>query len=309
MHPFWRHADYVSLTMEFRCNLACTHCMIEGTMDWLQPQGLAQFEQVLAARERQGWTGLILTGSEITLLKDLPRLAERARAAGFHHVRIQTHGMHLDKPGFLARLVSAGVDEFFVSVAAGRAETHDRITKVPGSFARTLAGLEALEAHDVISLTNTVLTTECYRELPQMVQALGHLRRLRQMEFWNFFPMREADDKGLIVPLAALLPPLRQAAHLAMAAGRRVEIKNVPVCALGEDGGLVANGQPQLFIDPRFWDQFARNGFHQCRHRSVCAAQHCLGLTTAYIASYGPEEALLAPLPPCASPQLQQVSA
>ena len=31
------HADYVSLTMEFRCNLACVHCMIEGTMDRLTP--------------------------------------------------------------------------------------------------------------------------------------------------------------------------------------------------------------------------------------------------------------------------------
>ena len=160
MHPFWRHADYVSLTMEFRCNLACTHCMIEGTMDRLRPVDLAQFERVLAAREAHGWTGLILTGSEITLLKDLPRLAERARRAGFRHVRVQTHGMHLDHPGYLRRLVEAGVDEFFVSVAAATAETHDRITQVPGSFDRTLAGLEAVEQHDAISITNTVLTSE-----------------------------------------------------------------------------------------------------------------------------------------------------
>ena len=296
MHPFWRHADYVSLTMEFRCNLACTHCMIEGTMDRLRPVDLAQFERVLAAREAHGWTGLILTGSEITLLKDLPRLAERARRAGFRHVRVQTHGMHLDHPGYLRRLVEAGVDEFFVSVAAATAETHDRITQVPGSFDRTLAGLEAVEQHDAISITNTVLTSESFAELPALVQLLGHLERLVQMEFWNFFPMREADPKGLIVPLRALLPPLREAARLAEAAGRRVEIKNVPVCALGEAGRLVENGQPQLMIDSDFWAEFARNGFHQCPHRAGCAAQDCLGLTTAYIATHGAEAGLLAPL-------------
>ncbi len=297
MHPFWRHADYVSLTMEFRCNLACTHCMIEGTMDRLRPVDARQFDHVLRSRAARGWTGLILTGSEVTLLKDLPRLAERARAAGFRHVRIQTHGMHLDNPGFLRRLVEAGVDEFFVSVAAGTAETHDRITQVPGSFARTLAGLEALEQHDVIVITNTVLTTESYGELPTLVERLAHLSCLVQMEFWNYFPMREADDKGLIVPLPLLLPPLVEAARLARQAGRRVEIKNVPVCVLGDAGALVENGQPELLIDDDFWVEFARNGFYHCPHRQGCAAQHCLGLTTAYIAAHGREDALLAPLP------------
>ncbi len=296
MHPFWRQADYISLTMEFRCNLACTHCMIEGTMDWLRPTSAEAFDQVLRDRPARGWTGLILTGSEITLLKDLPRLAERARAAGFGHVRIQTHGMHLDNAVYLRRLVDAGVDEFFVSVAAGSAATHDRITGVPGSFARTMAGLQALEAHDVISITNTVLTTESHAELPLLVEKLAPLRRLRQMEFWNYLPMRETDEKGLVVPLRELLPTLREAARLARNAGRRVEIKHVPVCALGEDGALVVNDQPELVIDPRFWDQFARNGFFQCPHRASCAARHCLGLTTAYIATHGNEAALLAPL-------------
>lgn len=306
MYPFWRQADYISLTMEFRCNLACTHCMIEGTMDWLRPTSAEAFDQVLRDRPARGWSGLILTGSEITLLRNLPRLAERARTAGFRHVRIQTHGMHLDNSVYVRRLVEAGVDEFFVSVAAGSAATHDRITQVPGSFDRTLAGLEALEVHDVISITNTVLTTESYAELPLLVQRLGHLRRLRQMEFWNYLPMREADDKGLIVPLRDLLPSLRIATRLARAAARRVEVKHVPVCAMAEDGELVVNEQPELVIDPRFWDQFARNGFFQCAHRAACAARHCLGLTTAYIATHGSEAALLAPLR-AAAPSFEQV--
>ena len=31
-------SDYVEVTVHFKCNLACTHCMIEGTMDWLRPE-------------------------------------------------------------------------------------------------------------------------------------------------------------------------------------------------------------------------------------------------------------------------------
>ena len=110
--------DYVSITMEFRCNLRCVHCMIEGTMDRLAPEPRAKFDELLAvnARERR-WKGIILTGSEITLLRDLHDLSRRARAAGFEHVRIQTHGMHLADADFCESLIDAGIDEYFVSVA------------------------------------------------------------------------------------------------------------------------------------------------------------------------------------------------
>ena len=93
LQPRLDPADYVSLTMEFRCNLRCEHCMIEGTMDRLQPQTLDRFDELLAYNvQTRSWSGLVLTGSEITLRKDLPELVQRARASGFDRVRIQTHG-------------------------------------------------------------------------------------------------------------------------------------------------------------------------------------------------------------------------
>jgi MoaA/NifB/PqqE/SkfB family radical SAM enzyme len=117
------HRDYVSMTMEFRCNLRCVHCMIEDTMHRLAPEPADKFEELLAQnREHRRWKGLILTGSEITLRRDLPELARRARASGFEHVRIQTHGMHLAERAYCEELVEAGVDEYFVSVAGPDAE-------------------------------------------------------------------------------------------------------------------------------------------------------------------------------------------
>ena len=127
--------DYVSMTMEFRCNLRCVHCMIEGTMDRLMPESKERLDALLAENQRhRRWKGLILTGSEITLRRDLPELAKRARSAGFEHVRIQTHGMHLSQPAYCDTLIDAGVDEYFISVAGPDAQSHDAITTVPGSF-------------------------------------------------------------------------------------------------------------------------------------------------------------------------------
>ncbi len=292
------HSEYVSLTMEFRCNLKCVHCMIEDSMHWLQPQTEADLQQVLTTNRLESrWRGIILTGSEITLLKTLPDLVKRAKTANFEHVRIQTHGMHLANEKFCDTLLDAGVDEFFVSVAGSDAQTHDEITRIPKSFDRMLMGLEYLDQFDHVKLiTNSVVTKLSYFLLPDIVKNLSHLNRLVQMEFWNFWPMAETDTKQLAAPVADIQPYLLEAIELAIANGRGVEVKNFPECLLGEFRTALHNDQPELLIDPDFWVEFNRNGFHQCVYRDQCQSTQCLGLNEAYTARHGWEEVLLTPL-------------
>ncbi len=294
------HADYVSMTMEFRCNLRCVHCMIEGTMDRLRPESDAAFRRILETNAATGqWKGLILTGSEITLRRDLPELARQARAHGFEHVRIQTHGVHLADRDYADRLVEAGVDEYFVSVTAPTAELHDRITAVPGAFDKMMLGFDNLARHPHVKLiTNTVVTALSYTHLAEVVHRLAHLPNLVQMEFWFYWPMAETDEKNLVVRHGEALPYLRAAIAAARALGRDIEVKNFPHCMLGSDGHLLVNGQPELIVDPAFWAEFMRNGFHQCVHREVCASTECLGLNSAYIHRFGYEENELHPLAP-----------
>jgi MoaA/NifB/PqqE/SkfB family radical SAM enzyme len=293
-------SDYVEVTVHFKCNLACTHCMIEGTMDWLRPESNHHLARIFAENARRPqWKGLTLTGAEVTLRRDLPDLARAARNAGFQHVRIQTHGMRLADPDYCRELVEAGIDEYFVSVTAADAATHDAITGVPGSFERTLRGLENLDRFDQVStLSNTVITNLSYRQLPAVVQRLAHLRRLVQMEFWSYWPMREHDDKGLIASHLDVLPYLRAAIEQARGLGRVVEAKNFPECLLGAERDALDNSQPKLVIDPEFWPEFLRNGFHQCVHQAYCASRSCLGLNSAYVHKYGWHTDVLIPFAP-----------
>jgi MoaA/NifB/PqqE/SkfB family radical SAM enzyme len=292
------HDRYVEMTMHFRCNLRCEHCMIEGTMDRLAPEGLERLDEVIAYNQRtQSWDGLILTGSEITLRRDLPEIARKARDGGFAHVRIQTHGMRLADPSYCAKLVDAGIDEYFVSVTAADAERHDAITEVPGSFEKTLRGLENLDRHEGVAvLTNTVVTRRSFDQLEAVVEALSGLQRLVQMEFWNYWPMQEEDHKNLVASHLEVLPHLRRAILRARELGRSVEVKNFPECLLGELADALDNSQSKLVIDPAFWDEFMRNGFDQCIHREYCGAQRCLGLNTAYVNKFGWHADELVPL-------------
>lgn len=297
----WRDpARYVSVTMEFRCNLRCVHCMIEGTMDRLAPQSSETFEEVLAEQRRsQRWLGLILTGSEITLRRDLPDLAARARNAGFSHVRIQTHGARLGNEAYARRLVDAGVDEFFVSVAGCDRESHDRITDVPGAWDKMRRGLHFLDRFEHVRIiTNTVVTGLSHPLLPGIIEALAPLRRIAQHEFWIYWPMSEKDPKGLCARHTDVLPNLAAAIRRARALKRFVEVKNFPHCLLAREGlgDSLVNDQPQLLIDPAFWREFERNGFHQCIHRAACGSEACLGLNTAYVRRFGWEADTLSPL-------------
>jgi len=295
----FHYDDYVELTMHFKCNLKCVHCMIEDTMDWLEPEGIERLQEVCDYNvENRRWKCVIFTGSEVTLRPDLPDWARQAKEHGFEHVRIQTHGMRLAQEDYCRELVDAGIDEYFVSVTAADAETHDAITEIPGSFDKTVRGLENLDAFDhVATLTNTVVTKRSYRQLPKLVQRLGHLKNLARMDFWNFWPMKETDEKDLIASHLEVLPYLREAISKARELGRDIEVKNFPECLLADDADTLENGQPKLVIDPAFWPEFMRNGFNQCVHREQCGAQSCLGLNTAYIEKFGWHEDILVPLP------------
>ena len=154
----------------------------------------------------------------------------------------------------------------------------------------------------VVTLTNTVITKRSYRHLPQIVDLLGDLRRLVQMDFWGYWPMSETDEKDLVVSHVEVLPFLRQAIARARSLGRAVEVKNFPECLLGDDGDALNNDQPKLLIDPAFWTEFMRNGFEQCAHRAYCGSRRCLGLNTAYIKKFGWQADVLVPLPLASPP-------
>lgn len=296
--PVFDHSQYVEMTVHFKCNLKCKHCMILDSMHWLKPADEAEFESLL--KENAGtkkWQGLILTGAEVTLRKDLPQLAERARQAGFRHVRIQTHGMKLANLSYCETLVAAGIDEYFISLTADHADLHDKITEVPGSFNKTLQALRNLDTFPgVRTMTNTVATKLSYRSLPNVVDLLRPLQNLVEMDFWNYWPMDEDGNPDLLVSHFDVQPYLLDALRKARDYGRYVEVKNFPHCLMQECADALRNDQPELRIDAKFWDEFQKNGFHQCAYRDICSSTQCLGLNSAYANQFGWHEDRLQPM-------------
>ena len=60
--------------------------------------------------------------------------------------------LYVEARTFVTPYAATGIDEYFVSVTASDAISHDAITKVPGSFQKMLKGLENLDSIDGVTI-------------------------------------------------------------------------------------------------------------------------------------------------------------
>jgi mycofactocin biosynthetic radical S-adenosylmethionine protein MftC len=146
----------VLLELTYACNLDCAFCYNNPTPGGhsLETDDYLRLLRDLADMQVMN---VSLSGGEPMLHPDFFRIGAEARRLGFV-VRIKTNGLHLDHE--TAERVKREIDPFVVEVSVhGASEaTHDRLTRVAGSFERLLANLDAMRAAGLRVRLKTVLT-------------------------------------------------------------------------------------------------------------------------------------------------------
>ncbi len=288
-------STYLVVSVWFGCNNDCRLCMLAGLRDRLAPVGLERFETLVhrVAAERR-FRNLVLSGAEVTTCEDLDRYVRIAADTGaFEKIQIQTNGRRLADRTYLNRLVDSGVNEFFVSIQ-GMETSHDAVTRVPGSFRETVAGLENLDALGVSAIPNTVLTTANLHDIPSLVAFLCGTGA-REIHLWNYFPMGAGDPQGLIVGLSDAVESLAGAAEAAAPSGKPLVLKSFPECLPVSPPAVFDSWFPVTVLPDAFWLQFEQNRFGQCPHRPPCTNRSCWGLSEASIRRFGEERERLTP--------------
>jgi cyclic pyranopterin phosphate synthase len=300
--PWW--TDSLLVTFGFRCNLACTFCMVEDALDVYEGTSIEAFRRAAAdPAALSGVRRIIFSGGEVTLAKDLVDYVAAARSLpGIEHVRIQTNGVRLGNKDTLRALLDAGADEFFISLHAPDAPLCDAITQRQGSFKAILAGIEAVAGSGAALTTNTAIADVNHRVLPEIV-ALAAPFGPRSMEFWNYWP--RADEEGgrrMNARVTESRGPLLEALAACVRRGIPPVVKWFPRCLLGEYAWCHDDGQPPSLIEDRYWEREPEYG---CIYEGVCldaperpggsTAGACAGLSDAYVLEHGWEENVLAP--------------
>jgi MoaA/NifB/PqqE/SkfB family radical SAM enzyme len=132
----------VLIELTYRCNLDCFFCYNDLGLRG-KPLAFEQYDALLQDLASMNVLNVALSGGEPLAHPDFFRIGARARDLGFL-VRVKSNGHALH--GELARRLRDEVDPFVIEVSlhGATAVTHDRQTRVPGSFDRLIANLREL---------------------------------------------------------------------------------------------------------------------------------------------------------------------
>ena len=143
-----------------RCNLGCQHCYLtEGPVGRPKPirqeLSLEEIRRVFDQLAEAGTLFLTLSGGEVFMRRDFLQIVAHARSRGFS-ITVFTTGTLLT-PETATELADLHPLSVEVSIYSARPEVHDRVTRIPGSHARSLRALRLLKERGVIILIKSPL--------------------------------------------------------------------------------------------------------------------------------------------------------
>jgi pyruvate-formate lyase-activating enzyme len=280
-----RDFDESIIRVNFHCNQACSFCFVSTHLPTVDDARLHAAIHAAAARGER----IVLSGGEPTLhprLLDLIRLAKQASPLT---VQLQTNAVLLDDPALAFAIAEAGVAEAFVSLHGATAEVSDAITGAPGTFARTVVGLDNLARTPIYTILNFVIHRDNHRELPAYVRLAASRWPEAAINLSFVAPSADVVPRTpALVPRysevrGSLLEGLAEATRL----GRRVvgfeSMCGLPLCLVPpsfREGAL-----------PEIEPGYDRGEFDKPEPCTRCALERrCHGVRRGYVELYGTSE-------------------
>ena len=184
----------VLVELTYRCNLDCFFCYNDLGLKGA-PLTAEQYMQFFEDLAEMQVLNLTLSGGEPLAHPEFLRLGRAVRELGFV-VRIKSNGHALC--GEMLRRVKAEIDPYQVEVSLHGAhpDSHDRQTRVPGSFARLIANLSEMKSAGIRVKLNSTLTRWNESEVEEMFAIADRLGFQLQ-----FDPEVTPRDDGDLSPL------------------------------------------------------------------------------------------------------------
>lgn len=277
------------IKVDYACNNNCVFCH-SADLKSRVAAAVGVGHKIQRARQR-GCTMAVLSGGEPTIKPKLMRWARLTREAGLD-LGLVTNGRMLAYPELVSHLRSAGLTYVQLSLHAGTAALHDRLTRSRGSFQQTVAAVGNLVDAGVELTVNAVVTGANLDQLDGLVDLLQQYAGLRLK-----FSMVEPKGAAL-EHFDEQVPPLEEAAARVGSALRRgrdrcseLAHEGFPLCLVGAGlEGLACDLRSEGFAlmceadEEDFFPVDAKNR----QLPSVCAgcglSQSCPGVYRHYLA-------------------------
>jgi len=210
---------HVLLELTNRCNASCRHCYISNRSVEYELT-LAESDSILTQLAASGTLFLVFSGGEPLVRPDFFEIAALARQKQFS-ITIFSNAT-LITPAIADRLADLCPERVEISLLGGHAATHDRITRLPGSFDKTLCGARLLIERGVSVQFKTTWMRDNIGEAVE-IQALA--KDLGASFRSAFLVIHRRDGDASTADLRATPDQLRA---MALQIYERREIKSVP---------------------------------------------------------------------------------
>ena len=131
------------IEITYRCNHLCTFCYNSPTGE--REMTTPQIFEALAKVRKLGVLYVTLTGGEALCHKDFFKIAEETRRLGLA-LRIYSNGYLMADRRLVRKIKALKPMEVEISIHGSRPESHDALTRIKGSFNKTVKALENLVA-------------------------------------------------------------------------------------------------------------------------------------------------------------------
>jgi MoaA/NifB/PqqE/SkfB family radical SAM enzyme len=233
----------------FACN---NHCVFCAQGEKRAKCGAIPLEELVrrldeVRGDRRVRRGLVLTGGEPMLHKNILGLVRAAKALGYDPIQLQTNGRLLSYRKAIDAVVAAGVNELSPSLHGSTAEIHDALTCAHGSFQQSRDGIANAVATGFPVVTNSVVVKENVHDLPALVALLADLG-VRHAQLAFVHPVGTALEKfhDVVPRLPDVSRAVARASEIAAARGVQLVTEAMPLCFL--------RGMEHLAVEERIPD-------------------------------------------------------
>lgn len=143
------------LELTYRCNEKCIHCYVDTPYDCGNELSTEEIKNVIKQLKELGCMGVLLTGGEATLRKDFFEIAEYVKQMGMLF-DVYTNGLAISDEA-IDRLIELKPNSVSFSFYGGTPDIHDKITKVQGSFEKSLRTLLFIKCSGIDTYIKTVI--------------------------------------------------------------------------------------------------------------------------------------------------------
>ncbi|MEN7982577.1 MAG: radical SAM protein [Nanoarchaeota archaeon] len=233
----------VKLHTNHACNLKCVFCYYgdsscikekEPTMEELKRQ--------LRMAKENGALDVDFSGGESTIMPNFPELVAYAKKLGFRTICLITNGLRISKEDYLKKLIDMGLNDVLFSIEGHNAETHEKLTRIPGSFNKITKAIKNVKKNKLRCRINITVTKENYKDLEKFARFLLQFEP-DAVNFIKFNPWDISKEQAKILSpkYSDLEPLLRKSIDILSPKIVKITVRYIPYCFMKEYEKHVCN--------------------------------------------------------------------